>query len=633
MRTATRWAAPRFIWMSSDESVATVDTSGLVTGVAAGAVEVTVAEGTADLSRSAVLLVVEPRAEALHLYEALGGTGWTNNANWGTDAPVDTWHGITTDSEGRITEIDLSNNGLTGGIPPRIARIQSLEVLDLSRNGLAGETAASYYPGIFDPAVPGPRGPTVRNLAPAGPEDPLLDELSGLLAEPELVSQRRVAHSSQQSTDIEICAGPPGGPLPVGQGLVSPIPLELGTLPNLRVLDLSYNSLPGPIPGTLGNLESLEFLDLGWNMLEGPIPPELGQLAHLEVLNFCRNKRWDGSTYIAGLTGSIPAELGNLVNLTVLNLGANLLSGSIPAELGGLRYLRKLRAEFNGTFDRDNRSFVGGLTGSIPPELGNLVSLETLWLQRNSLTSIPPELGNLVSLETLWLQQNSLTSIIPPELGNAMMLDTLNLSWNQLSGSIPSELGQLGNLQFLRVDSNQLTGAIPPELGQLGNLQYLRANNNQLTGSIPSELGQLGNLGSLLLAENQLTGSIPSELGNLGSLQSLVLIDNNLSGTIPSELGNLHSLLRLFLAENSLTGPLPPELRDLRALVTLRIHDTELAGAIPDGFVDLDLRSFHWQNAQLCAPANDTFQQWLRSIPDHMGGQTCSSAASNRTSW
>ena len=601
--------SPRFIWMSSDESVATVDTSGLVTGVAAGAVEVTVAEGTADLSRSAVLLVVEPRAEALHLYEALGGTGWTNNANWGTDAPVDTWHGITTDSEGRITEIDLSNNGLTGGIPPRIARIQSLEVLDLSRNGLAGETAASYYPGIFDPAVPGPRGPTVRNLAPAGPEDPLLDELSGLLAEPELVSQRRVAHSSQQSTDIEICAGPPGGPLPVGQGLASPIPLELGTLPNLRVLDLSYNSLPGPIPGTLGNLESLEFLDLGWNMLEGPIPPELGQLAHLEVLNFCRNKRWDGSTYIAGLTGSIPAELGNLVNLTVLNLGANLLSGSIPGELGGLRNLRKLRAGFNGTFDRDNRSYVGGLTGSIPSELGNLVSLETLWLQQNSLTSIAPELGN------------------------AMMLDTLNLSWNQLSGSIPSELGQLGNLQFLRVDSNQLTGAIPPELGQLGNLQYLRANNNQLTGSIPSELGQLGNLGYLLLAENQLTGSIPSELGNLGSLQFVILNDNNLSGMIPSELGNLHSLLGLVLAGNSLTGPLPPELRDLTALVTLWIHDTELAGAIPDGFVDLDLRSFHWQNTQLCAPANDTFQQWLRSIRDHMGGQTCSSAASNRTSW
>ncbi|MCY4645665.1 MAG: Ig-like domain-containing protein [Gammaproteobacteria bacterium] len=601
-----RLASPRFTWMSSDESVATVDTSGLVTGVAAGSVEVTVAERTAGLSRSAVLLVVEPRAEALHLYEALGGTGWTNSANWGTGAPVDTWHGITTDSEGRITEIDLSNNGLTGAIPARIARIQSLEVLDLSKNGLARQTAASYNPGIFGPAVPGPRGPTVGNLAPVGPEDPLLD---AALAEPELVSQRRVGHWPQQSTDIEVCAWPPGGPLPVGQGVASPIPPELGTLPNLRVLDLSYNSLPGSIPVTLGNLESLEFLDLGWNMLEGPIPPELGQLAHLEVLNVCRNKRWDGSGYIAGLTGSIPAELGNLVSLTVLNLGANKLSGSIPAELGKLRYLRQLQAEFNATFDRDNRSYVGGLTGAIPSELGNLVSLESLRLQQNSLTSIAPE---------LW---------------NAMMLDTLNLSWNQLSGSLPSELGQLDNLRFLRVDSNQLSGSLPSELGQLDNLEHLRLNSNQLTGSIPSELGNLHSLRVLGLAGNSLTGSIPSELGSLGSLEDLRLNSNQLTGSIPSELGNLHSLRILGLAGNSLTGPVPSELRGLGALVALWIHDTELAGAMPDWFVDLNLQLFHWQNTQLCAPANDTFQRWLRSIRDHMGGQTCSSAGSNRSSW
>ena len=90
-----------------------------------------------------------------------------------TDAPIDTWYGITTDSEGRR---DLGDIGLTGGIPPGIGT--TLEVLgertDYRRNRCA------YDPGERDPAVLDLGGPIMRGLAPGRPEDPLLDALPDL---------------------------------------------------------------------------------------------------------------------------------------------------------------------------------------------------------------------------------------------------------------------------------------------------------------------------------------------------------------------------------------------------------------------------------------------------------------------
>ena len=60
--------------------------------------------------------------------------------------------------------------------------------------------------------------------------------------------------------------------------------------------------------------------------LNGTVPAGLGSLPNLRYLNM-----WD-----LGLTGSIPAELGNLSNLEGLRLDQNALTGSIPTGLGSL---------------------------------------------------------------------------------------------------------------------------------------------------------------------------------------------------------------------------------------------------------------------------------------------------------
>ena len=377
-------ASAEFSWASSDRSVVTVDGGGLVTAVGGGTTTVTARESSAGLSATALLVVAdEPRHALLYLYVVLGGSGWTNSNNWGTEAPLDTWYGVATDERGRVIELDLSDNGLTGSIPPELARLATLVVLNLSGNDASAASQLDPDPGL---------SPDV-SLDPDPDRDPDVPGGTGLA-----------------ETDTPPLAQ---------EGLTGLIPPELGALSELRTLNLSGNSLTGPIPPQLGRLVELETLDLGLNGLTGQIPPELGRLAQLEGLYLSDNS----------LTGSIPLELADLPNLQELSLTRNDLTGPIPRELAGLPNLADLWLSSNE------------LAGSIPPELGNLASLEALVLRDNDLTGqIPPELGNLSNLWGLSVSDNDLTGRTPSELGSLTNLTQLSLSRNRLTGPIPLEL-------------------------------------------------------------------------------------------------------------------------------------------------------------------------------------------------
>ena len=224
-----------------------------------------------------------------------------------------------------------------------------------------------------------------------------------------------------------------------------------------------------------------------------------------------------------------------------------------------------------------------------------------LILEGNGLRgSLRQELGNLTKLQDLRLGFNELTGAIPPELSELSDLHTLLLSDNRLSGSIPSELGTLRELRILALGHNELTGEIPRELGDLDRLVKLTIGNNRLEGEMPDELGSLVRLEVLTLGYNYLSGEIPETLGDLGNLKELLLDTNLLTGQVPPEMGNLRELQLLWIQRNLLTGEAPQTMKALT-----------------------ELRSFHfYANSGLCAPTDDGFQEWLRSI-EEVEGSDC----------
>ena len=78
------------------------------------------------------------RAAVVALYNATDGPKWTNNTNWLSDAPLTEWHGVTADSDGRVTQLLLPDNGLAGPIPAALGSLANLMELDLQWNQLTG---------------------------------------------------------------------------------------------------------------------------------------------------------------------------------------------------------------------------------------------------------------------------------------------------------------------------------------------------------------------------------------------------------------------------------------------------------------------------------------------------------------
>src|SRR5690606_38772762 len=152
-------------------------------------------------------------------------------------------------------------------------------------------------------------------------------------------------------------------------------------------INLLYNNLNGPLPASLGTLKNLKKLELSFNPISGKLPPELGELEQLEVL----------AINATALEGNIPASLGKLTNLKQLHLSSNQLSGSIPEGLGDLKQI-----EVFNVFDNN-------LSGKLPLGLRTCVNLKELMVAENNFTN--PEDFSVILLSNsgakINLQENS----------------------------------------------------------------------------------------------------------------------------------------------------------------------------------------------------------------------------------
>ncbi len=234
---------------------------------------------------------VFPSLQAFYL--ATDGDNWARNDNWDlskspTADELENWFGITM-NQGLLSQLSMGRNNLNGTLPPELANLSDLQILELFNNEkLAGQ-------------IPAELG--------------TLPQLWGLYLESNSLSGLIPTElgNLEQLIDLRL----------PNNSLSGPIPSEFGNLKQLVGLILHNNFLSGSIPPELGNLSQLGQLSFGLNDLTGPIPPELGNLEHLVDLDLSQN----------ALSGSIPAELGKLSKLEQLYLQGNNLSGPIPRSL------------------------------------------------------------------------------------------------------------------------------------------------------------------------------------------------------------------------------------------------------------------------------------------------------------
>ncbi len=421
--------------------------------------------------------------EVLRLFhQATGGSAWANSNGWLGDALLSDWFGVDTDSIGRVTVLDLPENGLSGTMPESLGDLAALTLLDVTGNDLEGRLPQS----LTELAV---RDIRYSNTRLCAPQNEVFQRWLGAIGTHEGTGIHCSFSAREILTILYETTGGAGWDidhnwltdLPLGQwvgvdtdrdgqvirlslpfnGLLGTLPPEIGLLSSLRSLDLRGNwGLTGPLPDEFFELSSLETLRLTRVGLGGPLNPAIGRLGSLEELEL----------NATGLGGPLPPEIGKLEQLETLDLSANDLVGGIPPEIGNLARLEVLEMWSND------------FSGSMPAEMGNLAELELLDMEASGLTgSIPATLGNLRKLKTLWLNDNELTGPLPAELGGMARVQRIFLHGNNLEGPFPEGLGELPELEELWLGGNAgLGGPLPLDLADLGALSTFKAGGTDL---------------------------------------------------------------------------------------------------------------------------------------------------------
>ena len=518
------------------------------------------------------------RTALVALYEATNGDHWANKANWLSDRPLDDWYGVTTNANGRVTRLELSNNNLSGVLPSELGNLPHLEWLNLNNNQLSGSIPSAL----------------------------------GNLANLELL------HFG-------------------GNDLSGMLPSSLGNLTNLRLLYLPSNQLSGALPSSLGNLANLVGLRLNSNDLSGALPSSLVNLTNLQQLWLANTQlcaptddafqTWlDGIGNKQGVDNCGDSESSTAIVLSVnphtMSEDADATEITVTATLNGKALSEDATVTLSigpsstATRDVDYTALftpiaipAGQIEGQTPlfvdPSADNAVEGDETIVLIGKVDGLQ---GDEVEITLTDARaggpgnpdRDALVALYEATNGDNWTDNTNWLSDRPLGEWYGVRTDENGRVTHLLLHGNQLSGSIPATLGNLNNLQYLGLNNNQLSGSIPAALGNLNNLQALTFVHNQLSGSIPAALGNLNNLQELVLFSNQLSGSIPATLGNLNNLQALLLSDNQLSGALPSSLISLT-----------------------NLQALYLSNTQLCAPTDAGFQAWLDGIDNKSGVVNC----------
>jgi len=329
---------------------------------------------TVKINNCKAQVVAQDSLALVDFYNSINGS-----SQYGLDTswllgPVGTWTGIQV-LENRVYSIDLSYFGLHGSIPSSFANLTGLASLNLASDYLTGNLnfilgfSNLQYLNLSNNQLTGRIPPGIGNLKKLRDINLYVNQLidsipSSIGSLPNLVNL--------DLSDNQFYLN---------------IPSSLGNLLNLQTLDLSYNQLTGSIPASFSNLTNLwnfllddnqltgsfptyieNFLQLksvylNKNKLTGSLPDNIGNLTNLNDAQFGNNL----------LTGNIPPSMGNLSSVIYLSFDHNQLTGTIPSTFKNLVKIQGLGFSNNQ------------LTGSVAV-LAQLHTLQSLSISNNNFT-------------------------------------------------------------------------------------------------------------------------------------------------------------------------------------------------------------------------------------------------------
>ncbi|KAL9313502.1 hypothetical protein ACSQ67_018954 [Phaseolus vulgaris] len=486
--------------------------------------------------------------------------------SWNDNNSVCSFHGVTCNTLRSVTEINLSDQTLTGVLPfDSLCNLPSLQKLAFGFNDLYGKVSEDIrkcvnlrYLDLGNNLFSGP----FPDISPLNQLQYLFlnkSGFSGTFPWQSLLNMTGLLQLSVGDNPFDF----------------TPFPKEVVSLKNLNWLYLSNCTLGGKLPVGLGNLTELTELEFSDNFITGELPAEIVNLRKLWQFVFFNNT----------ITGKIPTGFRNLKGLEYLDGSTNRLEG----DLSELKYLTNLVSL---------QFFENNLSGEIPNEIGEFKRLRSLSLYRNKLTGpIPQKVGSWAEFEFIDVSENLLTGTIPPEMCKKGNMNALLVLQNKLTGEIPATYGECWSLKRLRVSNNSLSGTVPPAIWGLPNAEIIDIELNQF-----EEISKATSLLSVDLSENQISGKIPEGIGELKELGSLHLQSNRLSGSIPESIGSCKSLNDIDLSRNSLSGEIPASLGSFPALNYLNLSDNNLSGEIPRGLSFLRLSLFDLSYNRLTGP-------------------------------
>ncbi|XP_061952062.1 receptor like protein 21-like isoform X2 [Populus nigra] len=460
----------------------------------------------------------------------------------------------------------INDNDLSGFMPPCLANLTSLQLLDLSYNHLK-------IPMSLSP---------LYNLSK-------LKYFYGSGNEIYAEEDDHILNPKFQLESLSLNSH--------GQGARA-FPKFLYHQVNLQSLDLTNIQIKGEFPNWLiENNTYLQELHLENCFLSGAFLLPKNSHVNLSFLSISMNH----------FQGQIPSEIeARLPGLEVLFMSDNGFNGSIPFSLGNISSLQ--------AFDLSNNS----LQGQIPGWIGNMPSLEFLDLSGNNFSGrLPSRFGTSSNLRYVYLSRNKLQGPIAMAFYDSFEIFALDLSHNDLTGRIPEWIDRLSNLRFLLLSYNNLEGEIPIQLSRLDHLTLIDLSHNHLSGNIlswiisthpfPQQYNSydyeslshqsfefttknvsLSYRGSIIwyltgidFSCNNFTGEIPPEIGNLSKIKALNLSHNSLTGPIPPTFWNLKEIESLDLSYNKLDGEIPPRLTELFSLEVFSVAHNNLSGKTP----------------------------------------------------